>query len=173
MTFSPEFAKTMGVSEPIIAGKAVMYCYIGLVAGDMLSGLISQLLKSRKKTVLIFLSLCSVFILAYLFYNSFSSFYFYAMCVTLGIGGGYWAVFVTIASEQFGTNLRATVTTTVPNFIRGSVVLMTLVFQFLKGYTTMIYSALIIGGIVIIIAYIAVIRMEETYGKDLNYIEPL
>jgi hypothetical protein len=95
------------------------------------------------------------------------------MCVALGIGGGYWAVFVTIASEQFGTNLRATVTTTVPNFIRGSVVPMTLAFQFLKGYTTMIYSALIIGGLVIIIAYFAVMRMEETYGKDLNYVEPL
>lgn len=173
VTFSPEFAKNMGVSEPILAGKAVMYCYIGLVAGDMLSGYISQLLKSRKKAVLIFLTLCSVFILAYLFYNSFNAFYFYAMCVALGIGGGYWAVFVTIASEQFGTNLRATVTTTVPNFIRGSVVPMTLAFQFLKGYTSMIYSALIIGGLVVVIAYIAVMRMEETYGKDLNYIEPL
>ena len=173
ITFSPEFAKTMGLNEPIIAGKSVMYCYIGLVAGDLLSGFISQLLKSRKKTVLIFLSLCSVFIFAYLFYNGFSAFYFYTMCVILGIGGGYWAVFVTIASEQFGTNLRATVTTTVPNFIRGSVVPMTLVFQFLKGYTSMIYSALIIGGIVVIVAYIAVMRMEETYGKDLNYVEPL
>ncbi len=127
ITFSPEFAKEMGVTETISAGKAVMYCYIGLVGGDMLSGLVSQLLKSRRKAVLIFLVLCAGFIAMYLFYNHFGSFYFYTVCVLLGIGGGYWAVFVTIASEQFGTNMRATVATTVPNFVRGSVVPMTII----------------------------------------------
>lgn len=171
VTFSPEFAKEMGITDTISAGKAVMYCYIGLAAGDILSGLVSQLLKSRRKAVFIFLALCAIFILTYLFYNHFSSFYFYTMCVLLGIGGGYWAVFVTNASEQFGTNMRATVTTTVPNFIRGSIVPMTIAFQFLRGYTNMEYSALIIAAFVVIIAIIANKRMEETYGKDLNYAE--
>jgi MFS family permease len=173
ITFSPEFAKTLGVTDTISAGTAVMYCYIGLAAGDFLSGLASQVLKSRRKAIAIFMSFSTLIILVYLFYNHFGSFYFYTVCVLLGIGSGYWAVFVTNASEQFGTNLRATVTTTVPNFIRGSVVPMTIAFQFLKQYTGMIYSALIIGIIATVIAYIAVARMEETYGKDLNYVDVL
>ena len=173
ITFSPEFAKNLGVSDTISAGTAVMYCYIGLAAGDFLSGLASQVLKSRRKAIAIFMSFSTLIILVYLFYNHFGSFYFYTVCVLLGIGSGYWAVFVTNASEQFGTNLRATVTTTVPNFIRGSVVPMTIAFQFLKQYTGMIYSALILGIIVTVIAYIAVARMEETYGKDLNYVDVL
>jgi hypothetical protein len=171
ITFSPEFAKSMGISEPISAGTAVMYCYIGLAGGDFLSGLVSQLLKSRKKAITIFMSVSTFFILVYLFYNHFGSLYFYTMCILLGLSAGYWAVFVTNASEQFGTNLRATVTTTVPNFVRGGVVPMSIAFQFLRQYTGMVYSALIIGAVVTIIAFIALAKMEETYGKDLNYVE--
>jgi len=173
ITFSPEFAKNMGIADPINAGHSVMMCYIGLATGDMASGLISQLLRSRKKTIFIFLTFSAAAIVVYLFFNHFDTFYFYTLCVLLGLGGGYWAIFVTNASEQFGTNLRATVTTTVPNFIRGSVVPMTLAFQFVKTYTGMIYSALIIGAIVIIVAYYALARMDETFGKDLNYMETL
>ncbi len=173
VTFSPEFAKSMGVSGSINAGHSVMACYIGLAAGDILSGLISQLMKSRKKSIFIFLTFTAIIIAAYLFLNHFSTYYFYTLCVLLGLGGGYWAIFVTNASEQFGTNLRATVTTTVPNFIRGSVVPMTIAFEFVKGYTGMVYSALIIGALVVIVAYIALARMDETYGTDLNYVEEI
>ncbi|MFA5405699.1 MAG: MFS transporter, partial [Ignavibacteria bacterium] len=85
--------------------------------------------------------------------------------------GGYWAVFVTNASEQFGINIRATVTTTVPNFVRGAVVPVTLLFEFLRNYTGIVYSALFVAILTIIIAFFSVRRLEETYGKDLNYIE--
>ena len=95
------------------------------------------------------------------------------MCVMLGIGCGYWALFVTNASEQFGTNLRATVTTTTPNFIRGSVIPLTIIFQALKPHFDIIYSGLIVGMLVMIIAYISIWRTEETFGKDLDYIEEI
>ena len=118
VTSSPEFSKVLKVQGNILtAGKPIMFAYIGLIMGDFTSGFLSQLIKSRKKVVGIFLILSLIFILVYLFSHNISVTFFYATCVALGFAIGYWAVFVTIGSEQFGTNLRATVTTTVPNFI--------------------------------------------------------
>lgn len=171
ITFSPEFASKFNLSEPIIAGKAVMFCYIGLAIGDFLSGTLSQIFKSRKKIIEAFIILEAIIILIYLFLNRFDSFFFYIICTLLGVSGGYWAVFVTNASEQFGINIRATVTTTVPNFVRGAVVPVTLLFEFLRNYFGIVYSALFVGLLTIAIAYFSVRRLEETYGKDLNYLE--
>ncbi|HVO72630.1 MAG TPA: MFS transporter [Ignavibacteriaceae bacterium] len=171
ITFSPEFGKILNVRGNINAGRAVMFTYIGLIAGDLGSGLLSQMFKSRKKIVMVFIVLTFIFILIYLFSNGLSSSNFYILCLALGVSIGYWAVFVTIASEQFGTNLRSTVTTTVPNFIRGSVIPITYLFEFLRGSLGMIYSALIVGLICTAAAYISINKLKESYGNDLNYIE--
>lgn len=171
ITFSPEFGKAFGIAEPISAGKSIMFCYIGLVFGDIFSGTLSQILKSRKKVLYIFLTATLVCICVYLFLNSTSTFHFYSVCVLMGIAVGYWVIFVTNSSEQFGTNLRSTVTTTVPNFIRGSVIPLTLLFQALKPLMGIKYSAFAIGIVTIIIAIWATSKLEETYGKDLNYTE--
>lgn len=171
ITFSPEFGKAFGIAEPISAGKSIMFCYIGLVFGDIFSGTLSQLLKSRKKVLYIFLSATLACICIYLFLNSTSTFYFYSVCILMGIAVGYWVIFVTNSSEQFGTNLRSTVTTTVPNFIRGSVIPLTLLFQALKPLMGIKYSAFAIGIITIVIAIWATSKLEETYGKDLDYTE--
>lgn len=171
ITFSPEFGKTFGIIEPISAGKAVMFCYIGLVFGDIFSGTLSQILKSRKKVLYIFLTATLACICVYLFLNSTSTFYFYTVCVLMGTAVGYWVIFVTNSSEQFGTNLRSTVTTTVPNFIRGSVIPLTFLFQTLKPSIGIKYSAFAIGVLTIIIAIWATSKLEETYGKDLDYTE--
>ncbi len=171
VTFSPEFAKAFGIQETISTGKAIMFCYIGLAAGDFLSGFLSQILKTRKKIIMAFIALEALFVSVYLFLNIFDAAFLYAMCLMLGISGGYWAVFVTNASEQFGTNIRATVTTTVPNFVRGAVVPATLAFQYLTPVTGIVFSALIVGMSTLIIAFFSITRLEETYGKDLNYVE--
>ncbi len=171
VTFSPEFGKFLGVTEPIIAGKSIMFTYIGLIFGDFISGFLSQYLKSRKKAVSIFVTLTTIFVFVYLFSHGLSSFYFYTLCVVLGISIGYWAVFVTTAAEQFGTNLRSTVTTTVPNFIRGSVIPITIFFDLLRRPFGLIYSALIVGIITVIIAFISLYSLKETYGVDLDYVE--
>lgn len=171
ITFSPEFAKAFGLKDVISTGKAVMFCYIGLAVGDLLSGALSQFYKSRKKIIGLFILLEAVFIIVYLFFNKFDTTFFYTMCLLLGISGGYWAVFVTNAAEQFGVNIRATVTTTVPNFVRGAVVPATLMFQYLTPVTGIVYSALLVGMVMIIISFISVTRLEETFGKDLNYVE--
>jgi MFS transporter, putative metabolite:H+ symporter len=173
VTFSPEFGKVIGVKEPIVAGKSIMFTYLGLIFGDFASGFLSQIMKSRKKVIGIFISFTSVFILVYLFINGLSLTFFYTLCVLLGFSIGYWAVFVTTASEQFGTNLRSTVTTSVPNFIRGSVVPITLAFEALRHSLGMINSALIVGIICIGIALLALYHLKETYGTDLNFFEEI
>ena len=171
ITFSPEFASIMKIGGVISAGDAVMYSYIGLAVGDLTSGVSSQIIRSRKKIVKLFILLTLAFVLLYLFMPFKTSAFFYFCCFLLGVGIGYWALFVTVAAEQFGTNLRSTAATTVPNFIRGTVVPLTLGFQYLRGHFGIIHGALIIGIITIIIAFAALRLIDETYGRDLNFEE--
>ena len=171
ITFSPEFAKELGISGTVSAGNGVMFSYIGLAAGDLISGFSSQLARSRKKVVAVFIILTMAAILYYLFQPGGSTGMFYAACFMVGIGIGYWALFVTIAAEQFGTNLRSTVATTVPNVIRGTVVPLTLLFKLLREPLGIINGALVVGLLTIIIAFIALRVIDETYGRDMNFEE--
>ncbi len=173
ITFSPEFAKALGVTGPIKAGNAILFSYLGLTIGDFASGYLSQILKSRKKAVFIFVALTGLLTLVYLFTHSLSPVEFYWICTLIGVTNGYWAVFVMSASEQFGTNLRATVTTTVPNFIRGSVIPITLAFNFLRAPMGIIYSTLTVGIVIFVIAFTALYFLRETYGVDLDYVEDI
>lgn len=171
ITFSPEFAKTLGTTGPVSAGNAVMFCYLGLVFGDLSSGLLSQLMKSRKKVVLLYMLLTIAGIALYFLQGSRSPAFFYGVCLVLGFASGYWAIFVTVAAEQFGTNLRATVATTVPNFVRGMVVPITLLFQLLRRHVGLEGGALAVGAICVIAAFFALASLEETFHKDLDYYE--
>ncbi len=171
ITFSPEFAVELNIDGKVIAGDAVMFAYIGLAVGDLASGFISQALRSRKKIVTLYVTLTFIFILVYLFSPLKSLASFYTICFCLGVGVGYWALFVTIAAEQFGTNLRSTVTTSVPNIIRGTVIPLTFIFKYLRGEFGVIQGALIIGITTIIIAFIALRSVDETFGRDLNFEE--
>lgn len=171
ITFSPEFAKVLMVTGPVSAGNAVMFCYLGLVFGDFASGVLSQLMQSRRKVVMIFLGLTVVGIVAYFLQNGQSPRMFYAVCTLLGFASGYWAIFVTIAAEQFGTNLRATVATTVPNFVRGMVVPITLFFQFARQQFGIVNGSLLVGSACMLVALWALYHLEETFTKDLDYVE--
>jgi MFS transporter, putative metabolite:H+ symporter len=171
VTFSPEFGKELNATEPLSAGTGIMYCYIGIAIGDIVAGFLSQMWRSRKKVMLVFLLLTGVSIVVYLNAEGMNSQEFIWLVLFLGFASGYWATFVTIASEQFGTNLRATVTTTVPNFVRGSLVLATLSFTALKGSLGIINSALVVGFVSLAIALIALYQLKETFGKDLDYLE--
>ncbi len=171
VTFSDKFAEALHLGVPVNPAQSVMYAYIGIVVGDFVSGYMSQLLRSRRKVVLIFLTLNVICISVYLYLNNFGAGFFYFMCGTLGFANGYWAVFVTNASEQFGTNYRATVTTSVPNIIRGTTVVMTLSFQFFREHLGIIGSATVVAFLALAISFIAALRTEETFGKDLDYVE--
>ena len=171
ITFSPEFAISLGISGPVSAGNAVMFCYLGLIFGDFSSGFLSQILRSRKKAIFIFMLLSVAGIALYFLQSGQSPPFFYGVCTILGFAGGYWAIFVTVAAEQFGTNLRATVATTVPNFVRGMVVPITIAFQLGRSYLSLEASALAVGAVCLAAAFLALAGLEETFHKDLDYFE--
>jgi len=171
ITFSPEFGKALNSTGVLDAGKGIMYCYIGISVGDVVAGLLSQLLKSRRQVMLIFLLLTAVSVSIYLYSFGLTPEGFILLSLLLGFSSGYWATFVTIAAEQFGTNLRATVTTTVPNFVRGSLIVITNGFIFFKGKLGILEGAAVVGAICIIISLIALSQLKETFSKDLDYVE--
>jgi MFS family permease len=171
VTFSPEIARALRIQGAITALHAVQFAYLGLALGGFASGFLSQMLGSRKKIVFGFILLTLAALAAYFLAGGQSTAVFYAIILLLGFGIGYWAVFVTIAAEQFGTNIRATVATTVPNFVRGSVVPITIGFNFCRGRLGVIPGAILVGLACIAIALWALRGLEETHGKDLDYME--
>lgn len=171
VTFSPEICAELGATGPVSAGDAIFWCYAGLVLGDIGSGLVSQWLKSRKLTLWIFQLASACLVTVFLFSTGKDPSYYYFLCFLIGTAVGYWAIFITVAAEQFGTNLRATVTTTVPNFVRGSVVILTTVFTLLKGHVGTVQSAFAVGIACFAIGLLALRSIKESFGRDLNYLE--
>jgi MFS family permease len=174
VNLSNRFAGEFYGANSIESGKAIMYAYAAIAVGDILIGLISQYFKSRKKALLLFYLLCigSLF----LFYSSFnnSDVRMYTICAMLGFSTGFWAIFVTMGAEQFGTNLRATAATTIPNMVRGALPLINLMFLDLFQKTwgwSLTYSGIITGIVVMSVTLIAFYFTEETFHKDLNYLE--
>lgn len=173
ITLSPEFGKVLGVQGVVNAGAAVACCYAGSVVGDLLSSLLSQYLKSRLKVVYTFLFISLLAMGTYFSLHNLTLTDFYGVCVFLGFAAGYWAIFVTIATEQFGTNIRATVTTTATNFVRGALVPISLFFQYLKGVLngSIVNAGIVVGLLCILVAVWALSNMEETFYKNLDYTE--
>jgi MFS family permease len=171
VTLSPEFARALGVTGEISAGRSVFYCYGGLVVGDFGSGLLSQVLRSRRKAMGLFMGASLVFSAAYFFAHGVSESAFYGLCFLLGCASGYWAIFATVAAEQFGTNLRATVATSVPNFVRASLVPISLAFTALKDPLGILGSGALVGAVCASISFVALKFIPETYSKDLDYLE--
>ncbi len=171
ITQAPEFGKVMGASVTLSAGKGILFSYIGLSLGDFIAGLIAQITKSRRLVVLIFQIGILVSTIVYLTSYGISESQFMWMSFFMGLSIGYWATFVTIASEQFGTNLRSTVTTTVPNFVRGSLIPSTLLFEAFAAKTGIITGAIIMILLLTALAIYALSRLKESFNKDLDYYE--
>jgi MFS transporter, putative metabolite:H+ symporter len=171
ITFSKEFGVKMNVQGTIDPGKSVMFAYAAISIGDVLVGFISHWLKSRKKAVFLFYLLTVGSIIWFFNLQGQHVNMLYAACAMLGFGTGFWAIFVTMAAEQFGTNIRATVATTVPNMVRGSLNLVSWLFIAMQSSMGYVKSGWITGMVVMVIAVIALLFTEETFGKDLNYTE--
>jgi MFS family permease len=170
--FSAKFAQLGGATGGTFeVGQAIVFTYLGLSAGDLVSSYLSQLFKSRKRIVLGYLIACIAIVLLFLLGRGFSVSFYYFLCFLIGAGTGYWALFVTIASETFGTNIRATVTTTVPNFVRGATVPIVLSFKSLSGSMGEVNAALIVGGICLALSFLSLLALPETFGKDLRFVE--
>jgi MFS family permease len=173
VTFSSEFGKQFGITEKIDPGKAIMYAYAAISIGDILVGFVSQWLKSRKKALYIFYFITAVFMVLFFTvqWNGTAE-KMYWICAGLGFGTGFWAIFVTMGAEQFGTNLRATAATTIPNMVRGMLAFFILpLFKFLRSETDYVTGGWIAGIIIMSITVTAALFTKETFHKDLNYIE--
>lgn len=170
MTFSDKFAEGLGVGK-IDPGKAVMWQYVGLAFGDFAAGLISNLIKSRKRTLFIFYGIVSCGIIAFFRYHG-NEEGFYWICAAVGFGSGISVLYITMSAEQFGTNLRATAAISIPNFVRGFLPLLILIFKGIRSadvdYVT---AGWLTGILVMVVATVAVIFTRETFGKDLNFVE--
>ncbi|HEY2583904.1 MAG TPA: MFS transporter, partial [Mucilaginibacter sp.] len=171
ITLSPEFAKALGTKETISAGTGVIWFYTGAAAGNIIAALLAQITRSRKFTMLIFLVSNAVCVLAFLAARGITNQQFILLCLSIGITGGYLATLVTVATEQFGTNIRATVTTTVPNFVRGTLLPINAVFSLLVASFGMIKSGFILTFFLTGIALLALSRLKESFSKNLDYVE--
>ena len=173
VTFSSEFGKQMGITEKIDAGKSIMFAYVAISLGDIIIGFVSQWFKSRKKALYVFYIITAFFMILYFTvqWNGTAS-QMYWICAGLGFGTGFWAIFVTMGAEQFGTNIRATAATTIPNMIRGMLAIFILpLFQGLRNITDFYTGGWISAIIIMAIGTAAIILTKETFGKDLNYVE--
>lgn len=171
VTQSPEIGKALGAPVILSAGKGVMFTYLGISIGDFLAGLLAQWLKSRRKVVFICQILIVLTSIAYLTSQGISEERFMWLAFLMGLGVGYWATFVTIAAEQFGTNLRATVATTAPNFVRGALIPSTILYGFLINQFGIITAAILTLLLLTGIAVFALSQLKESFDKDLNYNE--
>ena len=171
ITFSPELAILQGVKGEVVAAKSVSLCYLGLVVGDVLSGAASQWWRSRKKVVAVFLGMSAVTISTFLLTKGLTPDAYYLFCFALGTSTGYWIVLMTLTAEQFGTNIRATAATTVPNFIRGAVIPITLLYATLGGYMPKLWAAGVVGAFCVGAAGWALVGTKETFHNEIDFVE--
>jgi putative MFS transporter len=171
VTQSREFGIALGAKETLNGGTGILYTYVGIAIGGIFAGLLAQITKSRKLTMLIFLILSAVSVVAYLSTYGITAKQFIWLCFFMGFSVGYWATFVTIAAEQFGTNIRSTVTTTVPNFVRGSLIPINACFNLLVIHYGMVESGYIMMFILTALALFSLSRLKESFHKDLDYLE--
>lgn len=171
ITFSPEFGAALGLDRPITAAETLKWQAIGLAVGSGLSGIVSEMLKKRRTVVWFCFLLMAALTTAVLTMSGMTADRFMTLVLVIGLGQGYWTVFLTMAAENFGTNIRATVATSVPNFVRSMVVPMSLWLNAIRGDMGLINGALLIGGVVFVVASVSLASLRETYGTDINYID--
>lgn len=171
VTFSPELGRDMGLVPAPQAGRAVLWYYLGITFGDLTTGYLSQRFRNRKRVMAAFIVITALVGVLYFALGGLSLAVYYGICCVLGWASGYWAVFITMSAEQFGTNLRATVATTAPNFVRGAIVPVTLAFRWLGPGIGMRTAAGLLGACTLVVAAVALWQLDETYGKDLDFVE--
>lgn len=171
VTQAPEFGQALGAQTVLSAGKGIMFTYIGISVGDIIAGLLAQVTKSRKLAVFVFQVMIITSSVWYLSSTGITEQQFHWLALFMGLAVGYWATFVTISSEQFGTNLRATVTTTAPNFVRGALIPSTILFEYFVHKFSIITAGYIMIFLLTGIAMLALTQLKESFNKDLDYLE--
>ena len=171
VTFSDQFGSSFGI-EGVDPGKAIMFLYLAIAFGDLSVGLLSQRLQSRKQALFIFYGITVLFASFFFLQQGGSTTTFYLICAGLGYGTGFTVVYITMSAEQFGTNLRASAAISIPNMVRGALPLIILLFKLMRNiFDNYVTGAWVTGALLMTIAVIAAIKTEETFGKDLDFVE--
>jgi putative MFS transporter len=174
VNLSNRFAENLYGANHVISGKAIMFAYVGIAVGDIVVGLVSQYFKSRKKALYLFYLLTIISVTLFFSPWNNNDERMYGICLAMGFSTGFWAIFVTMGAEQFGTNLRATAATTIPNMVRGALPLINMMFKELFQDSwgwAFVKSGIVTGIIVMTVTMVAAFFTEETFHKDLNYVE--
>lgn len=171
VTFSPELGKALGLSQPPSAARAVLFYYIGLTVGDLTSGYLSQRLRNRRRVIALFMGLFAACLVLYPIIGSRSLALHYTSILSLGFASGFWAIFITMSAELFGTNLRATVATSAPNVVRGLAVPLTWVFKNHASSLGRVPMAMTLGFGVLLVAAVSLRFLKETFGRPLDFVE--
>jgi MFS family permease len=173
VTFSDKFANEFHIFEKVVPGKSVMFAYIGLSISDLLAGFISNFMESRKKALYFFYGITILATIAFfLLLKNSTAGAMYTACFVLGFGSGFWALFVTLGAEQFGTNLRATTATTVPNMVRGFLAILVIpFFQLIRSHSNYVTGGWVTGAVFILLGLVSIYFTKETFGKDLDFLE--
>ncbi|MEN3015479.1 MAG: MFS transporter [bacterium] len=170
ITFSPEVAQAINIKQTVIAANSIMFAYLGVSMGDIFAGILTQKLRSRKKAIVFFYLLSVILVFLYFFAN-FNVYMFYFYNFLLGFASGYWILFLVVGAENFGTNIRSTVVNTLPNFVRGSVFVISSVFIYLKSIIGFVGSAILMTCLFFGLSLFALIFIKETFGRDLDFVE--
>jgi len=174
VNLSNRFATELYGENNVDSGRSIMYAYAAIAIGDILIGFVSQWFQSRKKALYFFYGFAILSLLFFFGGGVKNDTTLYIACAMLGFSTGFWAIFVTMGAEQFGTNLRATAATTIPNMVRGSLPLINLLFlNLLQQHWSfsLIQAGIITGVVVMSLTLIAAYFTEDTFHKDLNYLE--
>ena len=169
ISFSPEFARQLGITESIDPGIGIMVSYSAIAVGDVAIGLLSQKLQSRKQAMHVFYLITMIGMVV--FFTASTALQLYISTGIMGFGTGFWAVFVTIGAENFGTNLRATAATSIPNMVRGSLNGITALFLALNAKFSYVNAGIVTAAAVMLITYWAISGLQETFGRDLDFYE--
>lgn len=169
--FAPEIGAALAPGHAVTAAVGTGAVAVGLTLGDVFSGLLSQKLRSRKRPIAINLGLLSVLLLIFFFVPIPGDKPFSLLIVALGVAAGYFVLFLTNAAEQFGTNLRGTAAISAPNIMRAMVIPMTILMKGLSPSVGLRGALVIISGVSIAIALLALRALPETFGRDLDFDE--
>jgi MFS transporter, putative metabolite:H+ symporter len=169
VSFSKEFATHLGITGEVDPGRGILYAYAAISLGDILIGFLSQALKSRKKALYVFYAITAHGMLR--FFTASSVDQLYVACGIMGFGTGFWALFVTVGAESFGTNLRATAATTIPNMVRGSLNAISALFLWLTAQAGYLEGGMLTAVLVFAMTLWAAAGLTETFGRDLDFVE--
>ena len=169
VSFSKEFATHLGITGEVDPGRGILYAYAAISLGDILIGFLSQALKSRKKALYVFYAITALGMLR--FFTASSVDQLYVACGIMGFGTGFWALFVTVGAESFGTNLRATAATTIPNMVRGSLNAISALFLWLTAQAGYLEGGMLTAVLVFAMTLWAAAGLTETFGRDLDFVE--